>query len=531
MLKVLIADDEKKVCKLIQMLCDWKALGMELAGCAYNGLEALDMAEKYKPDILITDVRMPGCDGIELIRRVREKMPSMEILIISGYADFKYAQSALRYGVSDYLLKPIKQNELETTLKKLGERCLQEQARKKASVQLMQYIEDDNQRKRCSLFFDLLLARQKNPIPDRETLNREYGYHFIPGVYRILILKIDYDPGRYSGQAVQKIMENLDEILRGALKENCAEMELWQDGDMTYAVCNYSEDDSHLFRQAIRTAVDTIGVKRFQLWSARYSVGMGPAVRECERLDESLSGALDAVRDRLLEGCEKLLEPVYTKVPGDYSDLENDFKAACERGLQLYDEEILKEAVNRLKSRMLSRKNVSGSDLLGTVKSLGTYMISGSSESSKDERIEEFLRNCDLCFSAELLFQKLEDLVVSLADNARQQQEEETSRPIRLAKQYIINHFTEPLTLEMVAERAGFSSSYFSNVFKKETGTGFNEYLTSLRIERAKELLKSTRTNVKDVCVEVGYSDLKHFTAIFRKYTGLKPGEFRKLYG
>lgn len=533
MLKVLIADDEKKVCRLIHMLCDWDALGMEIVGDAYNGIEALEMAKQHTPDILITDVRMPGCDGIELIEQVRELLPSIEILIVSGYADFKYAQSALRFGVSDYLLKPIKKNELEATLGKLGERCLQEQARKKANVQLMRFIENDNQRKRCSFFPDVLLAGQKKPIADRETLNREYGYHFVQGVYRVLILKADYDPDRYSPQAVQKIMENMNEILRSALEGSCSEFELWQDRDLSYMICNYTEEDSHLFRKAVRTAVDRIGMKRFQLWSARYSVAMGPAVKETGKLYDSLNGAMDAIKERLLEGCEKLLEPLYAKAPGEYSDLANDFKASWERGMASADEKIIKEAVEALKAGMLSRKNVSGRDLLSVVNSLGLFLISGSSmaEENQNEKIDDFLRRCSLCSDPDQLFEALEMLAQGILEAVRKQNEEETSRPIRQAKQYILNHYTEPITLEMVAERARFSSSYFSNLFKRETGTGFNEYVTKLRIERAKELLKNTGKNVKDVCTEVGYSDLKHFTAVFRKYTGLKPGEFRKLYG
>ena len=108
---------------------------------------------------------------------------------------------------------------------------------------------------------------------------------------------------------------------------------------------------------------------------------------------------------------------------------------------------------------------------------------------------------------------------------------DEDRKPVRLAKQYLMNHYMEPVTLELVADYVGFNSSYFSVIFKKETGVGFGEYLTNLRMEKAKDLLKNTQENIKDICIEVGYKDLKHFTAVFKKTTGLKPGEFRKLYG
>ena len=123
MLKVVIADDEARILSLIRLLPDWDALGMEVAGTAGNGLEALALIERERPDILITDIRMPGCQGLELIERARRAVPDIEIIIISGYAHFEYAQTAIKLGVGDYLLKPIKKDELTSTLAKLAQRC------------------------------------------------------------------------------------------------------------------------------------------------------------------------------------------------------------------------------------------------------------------------------------------------------------------------------------------------------------------------------------------------------------------------
>ena len=118
MLKVLIADDEEKICQLIIKLINWEEMGLKIAATASNGIEALEQAEICKPEILITDIRMPGIDGMELIRKVKEKLPDTEIIIISGYRHFEYAQTAIRYGVRNYLLKPIKKEELRDTLQK-----------------------------------------------------------------------------------------------------------------------------------------------------------------------------------------------------------------------------------------------------------------------------------------------------------------------------------------------------------------------------------------------------------------------------
>jgi len=116
MWKVIIADDERLICRLIESLIDWEALDMENAGKAENGLEALQMVRDLQPDLLITDIRMPGCDGLELIRQARELSPEIEIVIISGYARFEYAKTAIAYGVGSYILKPVNRDELNKTL-------------------------------------------------------------------------------------------------------------------------------------------------------------------------------------------------------------------------------------------------------------------------------------------------------------------------------------------------------------------------------------------------------------------------------
>ena len=111
-LKVVIADDEVRICQLIQALIDWDSLGMKVVGIAHNGEDACEMVQQTQPDILITDIRMPGCSGLELVKRVKELDSALEVIIISGYAHFEYAQQAISYGVGHYLLKPVNKGEL-----------------------------------------------------------------------------------------------------------------------------------------------------------------------------------------------------------------------------------------------------------------------------------------------------------------------------------------------------------------------------------------------------------------------------------
>lgn len=174
MIKVVIADDEARICQLIKVLVDWDALGMEIAGIASNGIEALMMVRKERPDILITDIRMPGASGIDLIKQARSICPSICMIIISGYAHFEYAKTALAYGVKDYLLKPINQKELMASLQKVAAEIRLEQEQKEADASLAEERTNDRKRLRNVLIQDLLSGQVKASTEEE----MEAQYHF-----------------------------------------------------------------------------------------------------------------------------------------------------------------------------------------------------------------------------------------------------------------------------------------------------------------------------------------------------------------
>src|SRR5690554_5964851 len=155
MIRVIVADDEYKVCQLICQLINWDELGMELVGTASNGIEALEMIEREKPDLVLTDIRMPGYDGIEVLKRVRENNPDIEFIIISGYSHFEYAQSAIEYGVSNYILKPIDAEVLNATLQKVRKRYMERRNQEEADLVLQEQQAANAARLRDMLLNDL----------------------------------------------------------------------------------------------------------------------------------------------------------------------------------------------------------------------------------------------------------------------------------------------------------------------------------------------------------------------------------------
>ena len=217
MWKVIIADDERLICRLIETLIDWETLDMEIVGKAENGLEALRMVKELRPHLLITDIRMPGCDGLDLIRQAREFSPELEIVIISGYAHFEYAKTAIAYGVGSYILKPVNQAELNKTLQKVALR-LEERGRREQSEEHRDSARPVPQRLREDLIRDLLDGKQGFT---KEELVQSYQFHTQGCQLQTFFLKLDLD-GEELGEPARAILrQKAEEMFQAAVLPIC----------------------------------------------------------------------------------------------------------------------------------------------------------------------------------------------------------------------------------------------------------------------------------------------------------------------
>lgn len=528
MLKVIIADDEERVCRLVQALADWNALGMEVAGTAANGLEALELVKKIKPDILITDIRMPGCYGLELIQRAKEYLPQLEIIIISGYAHFEYAQSAIKFGVGDYLLKPIQKEELRATLQKLGDRC-RERQKSMLEAERLRYSTEDVDRLQKRLILDL--AAQRLAAPTMEQLRQEYHVEVREGQFQVVLLKIDYDPDQLGPASLDIIWEKAEKIFRGALPPLCYASIMDVQKDCGVAVLNYPQERQAEVRRRCRDGLNQLVAQSPMFGPVTFSVALGQPVGRAEEIPLSLKDAVGAVKERLIEGSGRLLE-------GNPPDSQlQDAKLFERYGKSvelLLDTLSLQEAdaiVDQLQQNALQVPGVRGRELIDLVCSCGELFALRLSGADGQSDSDSFRARCMRCSRAADLFGCLRDFQQKLLEQVLLRRKDESQRPIRIAKQYIQQHYSENITLEDVSRASGFSVSYFSALFKRETGEGFAKYLTKIRMERAKELLQETNLPVSVICSQVGYGDLKHFNQIFKKTTSLSPGQYRKLYG
>ena len=216
-IRVIIADDEPRICRLILSLIKWDKLGMEVVGTAHNGVEALDLIQAKAPHIVITDVRMPGYDGLEMIERAKQSNPDLEFILISGYEEFAYAQKAMSFGVKDYLCKPISRDKLQLALERAQEE-VRSRERQRILEQEYANLHKDEERIRAAFLRDLVLLGPGDLVTgDIEEINQQYHFRFQTGMFRITIIQID--PVDAAGPKMKGVGEQQAALLESALRK------------------------------------------------------------------------------------------------------------------------------------------------------------------------------------------------------------------------------------------------------------------------------------------------------------------------
>lgn len=534
MLKVLIADDESKICQLIQKLVNWQALEMEVAAVAGDGIEALEKIREVHPDIVITDIRMPGCDGLELVRLGKEANPKTEFVIISGYRHFEYAQSAIRYGVGAYILKPIKKEELMETLQKIGEKFRQKSERLTYEEKVRLTLQSDQKTLRKTFLSDLVYRRNKEILKKPlEEINEEFRYRFRPGNFAVAILKIDghvFDDERNRRFMTDKVSS----AVKNQLEEVLWEYEVLQEENFYYFLLNFPPEQKTAVHRQMKGLLDQVRVQGGILKEIAVTLSLGTVCGSLDKADGSLKNARILIEERLIAGTGRLLEG---ELSGETSfadsELFTEFNGKMSQALESLEVFPVREAMIQLKTQMLASRGITGHEILQMTKevcNLYLFFMKNYRIRIEEDFLDNYNEGADNCASAGELFDYMIRKITGSYEKAARLKRQDENRPIRAVKKYVADHYGEPLTLEQVSAVAGLSPAYLSTVFKKDTGMTFLEYLSKVRMDMAKQLLKETGRTVADICAQVGYSDVRYFTKTFAKYSGLKPNEYRKLY-
>lgn len=532
-MQVVIIDDEPIICDLICRLVAWEKLGLKLAGVANDGIRGLELLRQHKPEIAIIDIRIPEIDGISLIRQTNELGLGTHFLVISGYKNFEYAQQALCLNVSNYLVKPINEKELNASLEKM---CCGIRDTKSKSKYIDNLQTQLTMQKR--VIYDSLiscLCSDSWSYSNIEEANSQLSLHLRRGMFRIFIIKLDMN---YKERAQSKILfEYLEQIFSTAILKNCFEFGLHHPDDTRLIFfCNYPPESSVCVQNSLdATTTRALNyICAYNFCDITVGVSAETETDSLSTLSERYQEAMSAVEYRRQAGTHNIIY-YSSKMPLVVNSCALDEKNTKRIGAAI-------EALDPKKLACAIRDILSADDSIcfgqrnfilakGIVQFFFEFF----------DRLDVQYDNFDLARTKLMFFldneihisqikKRLEYELPSILNDYIESCLSWNNKYITIAKGYINEGYSGSITLEEVAQSVHLNPVYFSTLFKSLTGTTFTNYLQEVRIEAAKNLFKTTQHNVKSVCRMVGYSDLNYFAQLFKKSTGVTPASYRRLY-
>ena len=517
-MKLLIVDDEMLTRTGLISSISWENLGIDEVYEASDGIEGLKMAEKHKPEIILSDVRMPRMNGIDMLYKVRENAPDTVFIFMSGYSDKEYLKAAIKLRAVNYVEKPLDLVEIEQAVRTAAERHLQ--------------IVESRQSKdmRLNIFASKLALALTHPWHSiKESAEQlasdfcqKYGtteiFHAAATVIvqapEMMELPIDYI------QTMEKQLHDMIRplhlhIIRTAKKTNLFVFHIFRRMDFTPQLLLSIES----YLKDIFTPV-----KNFHF-------AIGTPVSGLHRIYDSYSSAVIALQSTYFFSPGTCLTPerlqeVTGKEPGE--QIPASFAAALEQGNKDQTEELCR--------KMYESCHENPSLLQRTVQSLYYQLFTIISDQRRSRQImsdelrmtpESILEHTEGFFFYQDLHQSLIDTLDQFWRDLNSAEPENSS--VYLIKSYIQRHYGNPmLSTKEISEYASLSASYACTIFKNETGQTLNQYLTEYRLKKAQELLDDPRNTVSSVSTMVGYNDSNYFSKAFKKYTGISPSVYRE---
>lgn len=494
-MKILIVDDEPQIRQGLRLMLEQirvPGTAIEVAGMAEDGADAVSFLNHSHVDLVITDIRMPGMDGLQLLEWTRLRRPDVSTVILSGYDDFAYAQRAIRGGACDYWLKPVQETDVLTTLRRLSEErrpwsenihlTLAELGDKGRCRMVVLCDVDDSSSGRAGQFGDEETVAWVLRKSSLETL-RESGGYLISESNKIRPTNMVYGFAGESPAAVREQADAFVRVLTGFWAERVR-----IPVSFGLSECRGSEARAAALYDEAQTAL----LARLYLGSGVY----GPPAGERGRAETELLPQLTAALDT-----------------SDLPRLTALVRAFIAEHIALHNSAVLLAAVERL--LIMVHHKMQGS--------------AGSGDTLSARTTAEFLSRLSWSQSVEQFVQSVQGRIDGVFHTFRP--EEHEGQILIRAKKYIRDHLSSTLTLEDIGNACFVNRTYLSRLFKNRTGKTFIEYLTELRIEEGKSLLAEPGTKIYEVAEKLGYKDWKHFSRTFKEKTGYGPAEYRSNLG
>jgi two-component system response regulator YesN len=516
--KVFLVEDEIVTRENIRDNVSWEADGFEFCGEAPDGEVALPLLQAAKPDVLITDIKMPFMDGLALSKIVRERMPGVKIVILSGHDEFGYAQQAIKLGVAEYLLKPVSAHDLHQVLQKLAAQLEQEKKEHESTELLWGQIEKSQVALREQFLLKIVVGAV-SPVEAVEQ-SQLLGLNLTARWYLIVVVRTELcDPRqRFNYPKYEKIHQIVTSVVGGdpdifLLKKD------WEELVLIFKANTHDSIEADKERITIQIKQQATGT------DCQLFIGCGSPVKQLVDVPRSF-----------IEAVLQIQEQSSASEPGsglEKSELLRADKPAVEEYLQsgtqadfdkFFDTHILPLGRTAIKSYIF--KVYLFMEILLTTARFVIHL-----DGDVIQILPEF-KNIETVLSHITTIEQIRDYTRRILYSGLEFRERSVNFPqtgmIDQAKEYIDRHYMDSgLSLGEVAAYINHSPSHFSTLFSQVTSQTFKEYTTNIRVKKAKELLRSTAQTSSEIAYQVGYIDPHYFSSVFKKKTGFSPKEYR----
>lgn len=517
-IRMIIVDDEPIICEGLKKTIEWSQLGIEIADVAYDGEQALQIVQSEPIDIVLSDIRMDGMDGLELAQQIRTMYPEINFVMISGYEDFEYARRAMRIGVSDYLLKPVNIDELKAVVSNIVARILER---------------EDNGSKEEDVLWFMNAIHNKTEHAEAVPLRRCNG---VSGSYRVIASQLaNYEQffGDLSAEEGRDLQEEWKDTIQACLHASgLSTIFAFSHPNLLYAFVHDQEDSmteqkwEFILEQAIAN------------WhrESEIAIAISASYTETEKTSEACERAKQQLFYDVLQPKAILTEQLCKQLELErkaYRGYEPPADWASKLSSYLYRQEwrlaeaLLKEFLAEMRqNRLLLPEMLSmyEEQMALLRQRLRTNALHIEPANERKQPIDLHHYN-----SYEAIEQQLLEELHVLLEAIGNQSVNKSYWIVEKAMKYIDEHYSEDMKASEVAEWLNITPNHFSYIFKQNTGKNFKEYMNDVRIGHAQRLLATTNDKVFEIADRVGYKEYKYFVSVFKSVTGMTPKEYRAI--
>jgi two-component system, response regulator YesN len=519
MLKVILVDDEIQIRKGLKWKVDWEEEGFVIAGEASNGKEALQVIAEEIPDLVLTDVRMPVMDGMQLVKALSAEYPDIKVIVLSGYADFEYVRSSLVEGVKDYLLKPVDPKELTAALRKSKGEVEAEKQRKKESDRMKQFHSEEIREQ-------YLLHLVKDEWAGKNIAAERLSQ------LKLDVLGEDVDVQFITVEIRSRDREQVRELFL-PFKMLCRELSYEHEGiisfydtsysNMLHFLCHHHSGEEQIphFVQKLQKSVSTY-------LNLETVIGLGKVVKGLTQLKNGYISALLSWSQSSAEATSQLIDGSTNKQAIEFNeDAEWKLSNSMEQGeFETFQKHLLTTLAECDRQSVMSY-SFAASRLLFMLGSIARKYDLYTDDMKKK------MWNCQLVIweltSRERAKEELLELARMIVEKVSETRRSSNGNAIvENVRKYMDRHYANEISLTSLADQFHINSAYLSEMFKVLVGQNFSDYLVDLRMDKACSLLMDEQLKIIEIAHLVGYSNSGYFSTVFKKRFGLKPIDYRK---